>query len=250
MGLRRISRGRSKNFRPAVRRPTPYDKPGAHVIIPRPFTAGSGRLDSQPALAGPASAQPGRYRARSFGLRTTRDERRIACRAGAKGYVYGGEVTLYAAQPEPDRKPWRKRPTVQEQAFDENCRRSKKSVSRPGRKQRTPFHLPPTDRRATDNEAFQSVSFSRKARCDGALPATMATFRSSRRIKRIWHNRRPSLTGFSHVRSFQRARCLGGYQPGAGPGLRPHLRVHQRLPRHCQRGGHRHLPKAMSPTGR
>lgn len=57
----------------------------------------------------------------------------------------------------------------------------------------------------------------------------------------------PSLTGFSHVRSFQRARCLGGYQPGAGPGLRPHLRVHQRLPRHCQRGGHRHLHQSDVP---
>ncbi|OKR51808.1 hypothetical protein BH596_20810, partial [Pseudomonas aeruginosa] len=51
----------------------------------------------------------------------------------------------------------------------------------------------------------------------------------------------PSLTGFSHVRSFQRARCLGRRQPGAGPDLRPQLRVHQRLPRHCQRGRHRHL---------
>nr|WP_178132236.1 MULTISPECIES: hypothetical protein [Pseudomonas] len=32
--------------------------------------------------------------------------------------VYGGEVTLYAAQPDPDKKPWRKRPTVQDKAFD------------------------------------------------------------------------------------------------------------------------------------
>nr|WP_283939595.1 MULTISPECIES: hypothetical protein [Pseudomonas] len=32
--------------------------------------------------------------------------------------VYGGEVTLYAAQPDPDKKPWRKRPSVQDKAFD------------------------------------------------------------------------------------------------------------------------------------
>ena len=32
--------------------------------------------------------------------------------------IYGGEVTLYAAQPDPEKKPWRKRRTVQDQAFD------------------------------------------------------------------------------------------------------------------------------------
>lgn len=50
----------------------------------------------------------------------TKDELRAALAREEQRYkdVYGGEVTLYAAQPEPDRKPWRKRPTVQEQAFD------------------------------------------------------------------------------------------------------------------------------------
>lgn len=31
--------------------------------------------------------------------------------------VYGGEVTTYAAQPDPERRPWRKKPSVQDQAF-------------------------------------------------------------------------------------------------------------------------------------
>nr|WP_263011925.1 hypothetical protein [Pseudomonas aeruginosa] len=50
----------------------------------------------------------------------TKDELRAALAREEQRYkdVYGGEVTLYAAQPEPDRKPWRKRPSVQDQAFD------------------------------------------------------------------------------------------------------------------------------------
>nr|WP_178088880.1 hypothetical protein [Pseudomonas quercus] len=31
--------------------------------------------------------------------------------------VYGGEITTYAAQPEPERKPWRKRASLLDQAF-------------------------------------------------------------------------------------------------------------------------------------
>ncbi|MDG9883230.1 hypothetical protein CSV86_001020 [Pseudomonas putida CSV86] len=37
--------------------------------------------------------------------------------------VYGGEVTTYAAQPEPERKPWRKRATVMDQVFAEELRK-------------------------------------------------------------------------------------------------------------------------------
>ncbi|MBH9344235.1 hypothetical protein I5K76_20970 [Pseudomonas aeruginosa] len=50
----------------------------------------------------------------------TKDELRAARAREEQRYkdVYGGEVTLYAAQPEPDRKPWRKRPSVQDPAFD------------------------------------------------------------------------------------------------------------------------------------
>lgn len=31
--------------------------------------------------------------------------------------IYGGEVTTYAAQHTPDRKPWKKKATVQDKAF-------------------------------------------------------------------------------------------------------------------------------------
>lgn len=31
--------------------------------------------------------------------------------------VYGGEVVTYAAQPDPERKPWRKKSTVMDQVF-------------------------------------------------------------------------------------------------------------------------------------
>nr|WP_260524921.1 hypothetical protein [Pseudomonas sp. MWU16-30317] len=37
--------------------------------------------------------------------------------------VYGGEITTYAAQPDPERKPWRKRATVQDQAFQQELQK-------------------------------------------------------------------------------------------------------------------------------
>jgi hypothetical protein len=50
----------------------------------------------------------------------TKDELRAELERQEQRYkdVYGGEVTLYAAQPDPDKKPWRKRPSVQDKAFD------------------------------------------------------------------------------------------------------------------------------------
>lgn len=50
----------------------------------------------------------------------TKDELRAELQRQEERYkeVYGGEVTLYAAQPEPEKKPWRKRPNVQDKAFD------------------------------------------------------------------------------------------------------------------------------------
>jgi hypothetical protein len=49
----------------------------------------------------------------------TKDELRAELERQEQRYkeVYGGEITTYAAQPEPERKPWRKRATVQDQAF-------------------------------------------------------------------------------------------------------------------------------------
>ncbi len=49
----------------------------------------------------------------------TKDELRAELARQAQRYkdVYGGEVTTYAAQPEPERKAWRKRPSLLDQAF-------------------------------------------------------------------------------------------------------------------------------------
>lgn len=40
--------------------------------------------------------------------------------------VYGGEVVTYAAQPEPERKPWKKRPSLLDEAFAEEIRKEQK----------------------------------------------------------------------------------------------------------------------------
>jgi|TARA_R110000850_G_scaffold72409_1_gene159287 hypothetical protein len=40
--------------------------------------------------------------------------------------VYGGEVVTYAAQPEPDRKPWRKRPSLLDEAFQEEVKKEER----------------------------------------------------------------------------------------------------------------------------
>lgn len=40
--------------------------------------------------------------------------------------VYGGEVVTYAAQPEPERKPWRKRPSLLDEAFQEEVRKEER----------------------------------------------------------------------------------------------------------------------------
>lgn len=55
----------------------------------------------------------------------TKDELRAELERQAQRYkdVYGGEVITYAAQPEPDRRPWRKRQSVQDQAFQQELRK-------------------------------------------------------------------------------------------------------------------------------
>ncbi|MBI3907522.1 MAG: hypothetical protein HY309_19130 [Pseudomonas fluorescens] len=40
--------------------------------------------------------------------------------------VYGGEVVTYAAQPDPDRKPWRKRQSLLDEAFQEEVRKEER----------------------------------------------------------------------------------------------------------------------------
>ena len=60
----------------------------------------------------------------------TKEELRAELERQAERYkeVYGGEVTTYAAQPEPDRKPWRKRATVQDQAFSQELEKMEKEL--------------------------------------------------------------------------------------------------------------------------
>jgi hypothetical protein len=54
-----------------------------------------------------------------LGNNVTKDELRAELERQEQRYkdVYGGEVTTYAAQPEPERKPWRKRASLLDQAF-------------------------------------------------------------------------------------------------------------------------------------
>ena len=43
--------------------------------------------------------------------------------------VYGGEITSYAAQPEPERKPWRKKASLLDQAFKQELQKMEKDLS-------------------------------------------------------------------------------------------------------------------------
>lgn len=58
----------------------------------------------------------------------TKDELRAELERQAQRYreVYGGEVTLYAAQLEPERKPWRKRKSLLDEAFQNELVKAEK----------------------------------------------------------------------------------------------------------------------------
>ena len=43
--------------------------------------------------------------------------------------IYGGEIITYAAQPEPERKPWRKKPTILDQAFEAELQKMEKDLA-------------------------------------------------------------------------------------------------------------------------
>jgi len=49
----------------------------------------------------------------------TKEQLRIELERQAQRYqdIYGGEVTTYAAKTEPERKPWRKKATLQDRVF-------------------------------------------------------------------------------------------------------------------------------------
>ncbi|WP_268797722.1 hypothetical protein [Pseudomonas huanghezhanensis] len=60
----------------------------------------------------------------------TKDELRVELERQEQRYkdVYGGEVTTYAAQPDPERKPWRKRASLLDQAFQQELQKMEREL--------------------------------------------------------------------------------------------------------------------------
>ena len=60
----------------------------------------------------------------------TKDELRVELERQEQRYkdVYGGAVTTYAAQPDPERKPWRKRASLLDQAFTQELQKMEKEL--------------------------------------------------------------------------------------------------------------------------
>lgn len=59
----------------------------------------------------------------------TKDELRAELERQAQRYkdVYGGEVLTYAAQPDPERRPWRKKASLLDQAFQQEIEKIEKA---------------------------------------------------------------------------------------------------------------------------
>lgn len=64
------------------------------------------------------------------GINVTKDELRAELERQEQRYkdVYGGEITTYAAQPEPERKPWRKRASLLDQAFKQELQKMEEGL--------------------------------------------------------------------------------------------------------------------------
>ena len=62
----------------------------------------------------------------------TKEELRAELERQANRYkqVYGGEVITYAAQPDPGRKPWRKKSTYSDEMFQRELERMERDVRR------------------------------------------------------------------------------------------------------------------------
>ncbi|MEG5264524.1 hypothetical protein TRP66_09475 [Pseudomonas sp. JDS28PS106] len=60
----------------------------------------------------------------------TKDELRAELERQEHRYkeVYGGEVTTYAAQPDPERKPWRKKASILDQAFKQELQKMEQDL--------------------------------------------------------------------------------------------------------------------------
>jgi hypothetical protein len=77
------------------------------------------------ALTLPATALSPEPHSTQSGINVTKDELRAELERQEQRYkeVYGGEITTYAAQPEPERKPWRKRASLLDQAFKQELQK-------------------------------------------------------------------------------------------------------------------------------
>lgn len=62
----------------------------------------------------------------------TKEELRAELERQANRYkqVYGGEVITYAAQPDPGRKPWRKKSTYSDEKFQRELERMERDLRR------------------------------------------------------------------------------------------------------------------------
>ena len=71
---------------------------------------------------------------RTMGNYVTKDELRAELARQAQRYkdVYGGEVITYAAQPDPERKPWRKKSNLLDQAFEKELEKIAKDLQSKG----------------------------------------------------------------------------------------------------------------------
>lgn len=96
-------------------------------IAPLPFRAVTCRRTGQSIRC---SAFHQTFISTHTGSTVTKDELRAELERQEQRYkeVYGGEVTTYAAQPEPERKPWRKRATVQDQVFQQELQKMEKEL--------------------------------------------------------------------------------------------------------------------------
>jgi hypothetical protein len=93
------------------------------MMSPEPVSSSAGLVLSLSALATELNST-------RSGINVTKDELRAELERQEQRYkeVYGGEVTTYAAQPEPERKPWRKRASLLDQAFKQELQKMEEEL--------------------------------------------------------------------------------------------------------------------------
>lgn len=62
----------------------------------------------------------------------TKEQLRIELEKQANRFknVYGGEITTYAAQPDPEKKPWRKKQTIHDQVFQKELEKIERELAK------------------------------------------------------------------------------------------------------------------------